>query len=59
MLPGAVSSGREGEAEVCRQKDSHRQTVEGEELTGGQNLDLARSNAGLQKASILKLPMWL
>lgn len=47
MLLGAVNSGREGGAEVCRYKDSHQQIAKGKECSGGQNLVLATNNVGL------------
>lgn len=47
MLLGAVNSGREDGAEVCRYRDSHQQIAKGKERSGGQNLVLVLNNVGL------------
>lgn len=47
MHLGAVNSGREGGAEVCRYKDSHQQIAKGKERSGGQNLVLVINNVDL------------
>lgn len=47
MLLGAVNSGREGGAEVCRDKDSHQPVAKGKERSGGQNLVLVTNSVGL------------
>ena len=53
MLPGAVNSGSEGRAGVCRWILTSKQE---KSRTPGQKLV---NSAGPQKASILKLSIWL